>query len=83
MPASPDVLDATGRPQRSVKEPEAGSGVPARSARKALGETPTSAVKRRVNVPWLVKPTSRQIRVTGRSVVRSRNIARSTRRRAR
>jgi hypothetical protein len=37
----------------------------------------------RVNVPWLVKPTARQMSVTLMGVVRSRNIARSTRRRCR
>jgi hypothetical protein len=45
------------------------------------GGSPTISRNVRLNVPRLVKPTSRQISVTLRFEPRSRNIARSTRRR--
>jgi hypothetical protein len=41
------------------------------------------AEKVRLNVPWLPNPVSKQMSVTGSSVVRRRNIARSIRRRCR
>jgi hypothetical protein len=49
--------------------------------RYASGDWPTISRKVRLNVPRLVKPTSRQMSVTLRSLSRRRNIERSTRRR--
>ena len=60
------------------------AGTALRSAarqRYVVGGSPTISVNVRLNVPRLVKPTSKQISVTLRSVSRSKNIARSTRRR--
>ena len=51
--------------------------------RYADGDSPTMSWNVRLNDPRLVKPTSRQISVTGRSVSRSSAIARSSRRRCR
>ena len=51
--------------------------------RYADGVSPTISRKVRLNVPRLVKPTRTQMSVTLRSVSRSRNIDRSTRRRCR
>jgi len=51
--------------------------------RKAVGDSPTIAWNVRLKVPRLLKPTSKQMSVTLRSVDRRRNIARSTRRRCR
>ena len=48
-----------------------------------LLQLPTMSRKVRLNVPRLVKPTSRQMSVIVRSVSRSMNMARSTRRRCR
>src|SRR5690606_7391097 len=78
--ASPKVL---GLPQRMMKEPEFGSIAPSAAARYRLGELPTISAKVRPKVPTLVNPTAKQISTIGASVVRSRNIARSTRRRCR
>jgi hypothetical protein len=50
-------------------------------ARYSVGVMPTMCRKVRLKVPRLVKPTSRHTSVTLRSVSRSRNIERSTRRR--
>jgi hypothetical protein len=50
-------------------------------ARYAVGVSPTISRNVRLKVPRLVNPTSRQTSVTLRSVSRSRNIERSTRRR--
>ncbi len=52
----------------------------AASRRYLLGEIPTSAVKRLLNEPSDVQPTSRQTSVTLRSPRRRSAIARSTRR---
>ncbi len=49
--------------------------------RKAFGDSPTMSWKVRLKVPRLLKPTSKQMSVTLRSVARRRNIARSRRRR--
>ena len=46
----------------------------------ALGETPTSSVKRVLNVPKDEQPTVKQTSVTLRSPRRSRAMARSMRR---
>jgi hypothetical protein len=66
-----------------MKEPEFGSIAPSAAARYQLGELPTISAKVRPKVPTLVNPTAKQISTIGASVVRSRNIARSTRRRCR
>jgi hypothetical protein len=76
VPASPKLL---GRVHAIVKHVGA-RWISARS-RYAVGDSPTMPLNVRLNVPRLVKPTSRQISVTLRSVSRKRNIARSTRRR--
>jgi hypothetical protein len=51
--------------------------------RKTDGDEPTMSRKVRLNVPRLEKPTAKQMSVTLRSVLRSRAMARSTRRRCR
>ena len=52
-------------------------------ARYSVGVTPTMSRNVRLNVPRLANPTSKQTSVMLRSVSRSRNIERSTRRRCR
>jgi hypothetical protein len=52
-------------------------------SRYSLGVTPTISLNVLLNVPRLVKPTSRQISVMLRAVSHSMNIERSTRRRCR
>ena len=74
--ASPKLL---GRVQAIAKQ--VGRDRMAARRRYAVGDVPMIARNVRLNVPRLVKPTSRQMSLTGRSVSRSRNIERSTRRR--
>src|ERR1700737_2309269 len=76
--ASPKLL---GRDK--LIEKQVGATNTTRCARNTEGDRPTIARNVRLNVPRLVKPTAMQISVTGRSVTRRRNIARSTRRRCR
>jgi len=58
-----------------------GTGGSGPRLRHAVGVSPTTRTKVRVNVPRLEKPTAQHTSVTGMEVVRSRCIARSTRRR--
>ena len=61
---------------------QAGMAAPSswRRARYALGLSPTSSVKRELNDPSEVQPTSKQTSVTVRSPRRSSALARSIRR---
>ena len=60
-----------------------GTGGSGPRRRYADGGSPTMSRNTRLNVPSDENPTSMQMSVTDRSVDRSRNIARSTRRRCR
>src|SRR5215475_2982217 len=70
---------ALGRIHAIVKH--VGTSVATASLRYALGDRPTMSRNVRLKVPGLSKPTLKQMSVALRSVSRSRNIARSTRRR--
>ena len=76
--ASPKLL---GRVHVFTKQ--VGTPASAPASRNCDGVSPTMSRNVRLNVPRLEKPTSMQTSVTLRSVVRSRYIARSTRRRCR
>src|SRR4051812_30863058 len=76
LAASPKLL---GRAQDMMKH--VGTAGIRPLLRKADGGSPTMSRKVRLNVPRLLKPTSKQMSVTLRSVERRRNMARSTRRR--
>ncbi len=62
-----------------MKHPSAGGSGPRR--RYTVGDSPTISRNVRLNVPRLPNPTAKHTSVTLLSVLRSRNIARSTRRR--
>ena len=64
-----------------VKQVGTAPGAGARLRRYASGDCPTISRNVRLNVPRLVKPTSRQMSVMLRSLSRRRNIEHSTRRR--
>src|SRR3712207_5021834 len=76
--ASPELL---GLAQAIAKHVGTGGSGPRR--RYTDGGSPATSRNTRLNVPRLLKPTAMHTSVTLRSVVRSRNIARSTRRRCR
>ena len=78
-PAVPKLL---GRIHAFSKHVGTPSGTGPR-VRNADGDSPTISRNVRLKVAKLVKPTSRQISLTESSVVRSRLIARSMRRRCR
>jgi hypothetical protein len=70
---------APGRIHAIVKH--VGTPVAVASLRYVLGDRPTLSRNVRLKAPGLAKPTAKQMSVALRSVSRSRNMARSTRRR--
>ena len=77
--ASTGCVKVLGRVHAIMKQP----GTAGRAAPREYsdGDSPTTDENSRLNVPRLVNPTDRHTSVTSTSVVRSRNIARSMRRR--
>jgi hypothetical protein len=86
--ASPKLLDRSVSPEAirgrvAAIWTQLGATIGPCPRRYADGVSPTISRNIRLKVPRLVKPTSRQMSVTLRSVSRNRNIERSTRRRCR
>ena len=84
--ASPKLLDcgvtlAATRGRIAASWTQFGATIGPWAARYCVGDSPTISLNVRLKVPRLLKPTSRQMSVTLRSVSRRRNIERSTRRR--
>ena len=78
-PASPKPTVSRGRVQAAMKHDGTCTG--SCWARNSSASSPTMLLNVRLKVPRLANPTSHAMSVTGRSVWRSRVIARSTRRR--